>query len=209
MKQIGSLFSDAVSRAEASHARSVQGDPRKVRKKAGHQVTKLAEVRSKQRKNEARSFAQQARKMGLDPETLSKIDAAAKAHSTRSEQWIFVMLSPSQNANVVRWINSNSKRPHKAVELWATLLEHLRMDTGEIMATRQELAERVGMKPNDLSKTMSELASINAIRREKTGRSVRYFLNPSIATHLPSASAREAARDGAGPLLKLMEGGKE
>ena len=118
------------------------------------------------------------------------------------------MLSPAQNAEVVRWINKNSKRPQKASELWATLLEHLRVDTGEIMATRQELAQRVGMEPRTLSETMTELASINAIRREKEGRKVRYFLNPSIATHVPNPSKRKAARDEAGPLLKLMEGGR-
>ena len=55
---------------------------------------------------------------------------------------------------------------------------------------------------------MSRWGSINAIRREKEGRTVRYFLNPGIATHIPNASARKAAREGAGPLLRIMEGGK-
>ena len=118
------------------------------------------------------------------------------------------MLGPKENAVVVRWINRHSKRPHKAQELWATLLEYLCMDTGEIMATRQQLAERVGETPQNLSRIMTELASINAIRREKEGRTVRYFLNPGIATHIPNASARKAAREEAGPLLRIMEGGK-
>ena len=55
---------------------------------------------------------------------------------------------------------------------------------------------------------MSEFVSINPIERRKEGREVKYFLNPHIATHLPGAGAREAARDAAGPLLTLMEGGK-
>jgi DNA-binding IclR family transcriptional regulator len=117
------------------------------------------------------------------------------------------MLGPRENAAVVRWINAHSKRPHKAHELWATLLEHLRMDTGEVMATRQELAERVGIEPRHLSELMGELASINAVRREKRGRGVRYFLNPWIATHVPGSQARAAARQEAGPLLRVMEGG--
>jgi len=37
---------------------------------------------------------------------------------------------------------------------------------------------------------------------------VRYFLNANIATHLPSAALRAKAREEAGPLLKIMEGGK-
>ena len=119
------------------------------------------------------------------------------------------MLSPTQNAEVIDWLQSNSKRPHKVVMLWARLLQHLCMDTGEILATRQELAERVDMTSRDLSSTMTELALINAIRREKEGRNVKYFLNPNIATHLPNAAKRKAERDRAGSLLQLMEGGKE
>jgi DNA-binding IclR family transcriptional regulator len=118
------------------------------------------------------------------------------------------MLGPKENAAVVRWIGENSKRPQKAALLWATLLEHLRMDTGEIMATRQELADRIGVQPRGVSELMGELASINAVQRQKRGRGVRYFLNPTIATHLPGAQARLAARQEAGPLLRLMEGGK-
>lgn len=208
MKHVGNTLADAIARAERTLAdvesgRERVGAPNRAREAA--RVTKLAEIRAKKRKTEAEAFARQARVMGLDAETLHKVEAAAAAHATRSETWIFVMLSPQQNAAVIRWINANSKRPHKAVELWATLLEHLRMDTGEITASRQELADRVGMKPNDLSKTMSELASINAVRREKQGRAVKYYLNPGIATHVPNPAARAAARENAGPLLKLME----
>ena len=201
-------FAAASERAEKSLRRQSRGPATETPQERGHAVTKLSEERVKRRKDEARQIVQQARRLGLDAETLAKIDAAAQAHAQSSENWIFVMLSPAQNAEVVRWINKHSKRPQKASELWATLLEHLRMDTGEIMATRQELAQRVGMEPRDLSSTMTELASINAIRREKEGRKVRYFLNPSIATHVPNAAKRKAAREEAGPLLKLMEGGR-
>ena len=82
------------------------------------------------------------------------------------------------------------------------------VNTGEIMLTRAEIAERLDDLPRHVSSLMGELASINAIERRKQGREVKYFLNPHIATHLPGASAREAARDAAGPLLTLMEGGK-
>lgn len=208
MKPASDAFAQAIKSAERSLNRPRRGEGIETPKERSHVVTKLSAERIKKRKDEARQIIQQARRLGLDAETLEKIDAAAKAHAQSSENWIFVMLSPQQNAEVIRWINKNSKRPHKAVELWATLLEHLRIDTGEIMANRQELAERVGMDARDLSKTMTELASINAIRREKEGRKVKYFLNPAIATHLPNAAARAAAREQAGPLLRLMEGGK-
>jgi len=208
MKPVNEAFAAAIQQAEKSLRTRRCGTEQETPQQRGHNVTKLSAERAKKRREEARQIVQQARRLGLDAETLAKIDDAAKAHAASSENWIFVMLGPKENAAVVRWINQHSKRPHKAVELWATLLEHLRMDTGEIMATRQELAERVGMTPRDLSSTMTELASINAIRREKEGRNVRYFLNPHIATHVPNAAKRKVERDGAGPLLTLMEGGR-
>lgn len=177
-------------------------------KTAGHAIAKLADARTANRQAAAVDLMKQARKTGMSAEILEKIDAQLKANAQTSENWIFVMLSAKENEAVVEWLGKNSKRPHKAVLLWAMILGRLRIDTGEIMANRQELAERVGMNLNDLSKTMTELASINAIRKEKQGTKVTYFLNPQIATHLPNKAAREEARRKAGPLLQIMEGGK-
>lgn len=207
MDPIRDAFAASIARAERTLRQQRRGTVETPQER-GHVVSKLSAERAKRRREEARQIASQVRQLGLDADTLAKIDAAAQAHAQDSERWIFVMLGPRENAAVVRWISDNSKRPQKATLLWATLLEHLRMDTGEIMASRQDLAERVGMEPRDLSKVITELVSINAIRREKQGRGVRYFLNPAIATHVPGPQARAAARQGAGPLLRVMEGGK-
>ena len=51
---------------------------------------------------------------------------------------------PAQNAAVVRWINDHSKRPMKAMQLWAELFTVLHPTTGEIMADRETLADRLG-----------------------------------------------------------------
>ena len=208
MKPAKDAFAAALNRAEKSLRRRSGNTTIETPKEQGYAVAKLSDERSKKRREEARQIAQQARRLGLDADTLAKIDDAAAAYAQSSENWIFVMLSPAQNAEVIDWLQSNSKRPAKAVMVWARMLEHLRMDTGEIMVSRQQLADRVGMTPRDLSSTITELASINAVRREKEGRQVRYFLNPNIATHLPGAAARKAAREESGPLLSLMEGGK-
>jgi hypothetical protein len=126
-----------------------------------------------------------------------------------ADRWIFVMISPAQNSAVVRWLGHHSKRPQAAVLLWAELLTALRSDTGEILLTRAQIADRLSIAPKHVSEIMTELAQINAIRREKEGRRVRYFLNPSIATHIPGPEARKSAREAAGPLLVLMQGGKD
>jgi len=89
----------------------------------------------------------------------------------------------------------------------------LRRDTGEIMPTRDELAERVGTRPDHVSRVMHELASIGAIivHRERVagmrgpGRAV-YLMNPNVATNLTGA-ARDRAQDEA-PEPVVIEGGK-
>lgn len=208
MKPINDAFASAINRAERTLRQTAKGTTSETPQERGHTVTKLSEERVKRRKAEAQEIMQHVRRLGLDPDTLAKVDTAAKAHATTSENWMFVMMGPKENAAVVDWLSNNSKRPMKAVMLWARLLEKLDIHTGEIKATRQELADRVGMAPRDLSTLMSELASINAIRREKVGRGVRYFLNPNIATHVPGAAKRATERSTAGPLLTLMQGGQ-
>jgi hypothetical protein len=129
----------------------------------------------------------------------------AQAHN----EWTFLMLSPSQNAAVVRWLMENSKRPMVAARLWARLFEIIRNDTGEVMALRSDLAAHLGIESRTVSELMGELASINAIRKERNGRGVRYFMNSNVATHLPGPAARKAAREADGPLLRVMDGGKD
>lgn len=127
---------------------------------------------------------------------------------TRSEKgWPFVMLSPRQNKEVVSWIFSNSKHPRKCARLWAELFVCMRNDTGEILATRGELAAAVGVPPDEVSRMMGELASTNAVIKVKDGRRVRYFMNANVATTLPG-KARDDAQQDAGPLLLIMDGGK-
>jgi hypothetical protein len=137
---------------------------------------------------------------------LDKRTAAAKG-------WTFIMLSPSQNALVVKWIAANSGRRIEAMQLWAMCFEHLRNDTGEIMLRREELADRLGISGDDVSRIMSELEGLGAIirRRERVAGMkgpgvVRYFMNPNVATHLAGVERDKAQADA--PLLTLMEGGK-
>lgn len=145
---------------------------------------------------------------------LGRILAALDQVTVASEKWSFVMLSPAQNAAVVNWLDRNSSRPREAVRLWALCFTCMRSDTGEIMLTRLELAERIGTHEDNVSRIMGELVKVGAIisLREKVAGlkgpgMVRYFMNPRVATHLPTSAARDKAQESA-PLLTLMEGGK-
>ncbi len=159
--------------------------------------------------------AAELRQLVLDypalPEQARRQIVVAIDRQTAAENgWTFVMLSPSQNRAVQRWLVENSKRPQKAMLLWAELFDHLRRDTGEIMLSRDELAGLIDERPDHAGEIMAELASIGAIitRRERVagmrgpGRAV-YFMNPHVATNL-SGAARDRAQVEA-PKLRLVE----
>jgi hypothetical protein len=147
---------------------------------------------------------------GLPERSRSEIVAAIERQGAALNGWTFVMLSPSQNKAVARWLALNSKRPQKAMLLWAELFDHLRRDTGEIMLSRDQMAELIGEHPTNVSEIMHELASIGAIitTRERVvgmrgpGRAV-YFMNPNVATNL-SGAARDRAQAEA-PKLRIVE----
>ena len=148
---------------------------------------------------------------GLPERTRGEIIGTIDRQTAGEVGWTFVMLSPEQNAAVARWLGKNSSRPKIALVLWQELFTALRRDTGEIMLTREELAERVGTHPDHVSRVMHELASIGAIivHREKVagmrgpGRAV-YLMNPNVGTHLAGA-ARDKAQAAAGPLRLVTE----
>lgn len=220
MKRIGGMVSSEAR--EALHAaldsleaaRSERGGqrpqepPRAPQEAAAPVIRSLASERAQRRRQQAGKLVALAKSLGVQGEALQIVQRSADEARRGNETWVFVMISPAQNAAVVEWLSQHSKRPQVAVRLWAQLFAHLRSDTGEILQTRQELAERLGISAQNLSRIMTELERINAIRREKQGRQVRYFMNPNIATHL-APKAREASQVKAGPLLALMEGGRD
>ena len=151
---------------------------------------------------------------GLPERLRGELIAEIDRRTASRNGWTFVMLSPAENKAVVAWLNRNSRWPKVSVLLWAELFDNLRTDTGEIVLTRDELSDRVGCRPTEVSEIMGELESIGAIsrRRERVPGmrgpgQVRYFMSPRIGTHL-TGKARTDAQAKAGPLLTIMEGGK-
>jgi hypothetical protein len=147
---------------------------------------------------------------GLPEQPRSEIVAAIDRQAAAENGWTFVMLGPEQNAAVVSWLRENSRYPILAPALWAQLFTVLHRDTGQIMLTRDELAERLGSRLDEVSRIMHELASIGAIitRREPVsgvrgpGRAV-YFMNPNVATHLPKGVRGRAQAEA--PRLRTVE----
>lgn len=151
---------------------------------------------------------------GTDPRmarVVGELKAVLDRRTASRNGWTFLMLSPSQNRAVVKYLRSNSARPMVAVELWALCFEHLRNDTGEVLLSREQMAEEVGVAPKRVSEVMSELVKIGAISRVRErvpgmrgSGVVRYFMNPNVATQL-SGKARDDAQRSA-PMLALVGG---
>lgn len=148
------------------------------------------------------------------PEQVRDLFGVIDRRTASRNRWTFVMLSPSQNAAVVRHLRRSSSRPMVAMELWAMCFEHLRGDTGEILLTRDQIADSLGQHAQNISQIMSELEACGAIIRKRAkvagmrGPGVtRYFMNPNVATHLAGAE-RDLAQSKAPPLLTIMQGGK-
>ena len=108
------------------------------------------------------------------------------------------------------WLSDNSDRPQMAKDLLRKMLAVIRTDTGEIMASRKDLADMVDTAPDNITHIMADLKSIGVIHQERhplDKRKVRYFMNTTVATHLPEEVRRPKQRED-GPLLKIMNGGK-
>ena len=155
--------------------------------------------------------AQQLRRLILDfanlpPRASREIIHAIDLATAVDEGWTFLMINPMQNAAVVGWLCKHSARPSIAAHLWAQMLTATDRETGEVLLSRDELAERVGARPNGVTDVLRELEQIGAITRGRekipglrgSGRLV-VLINSRVATKLAGV-ARVKAQQAAQPL---------
>jgi predicted transcriptional regulator len=141
---------------------------------------------------------------GVMPDAVATIRRHIDRATASRSRWTFVMLSPSQNRAVVHYLRTNSSRPMAAMDVWALCFEHLDADTGEILLSRDQIAESTGDRPSNVSTIMGELEKFGAIsRRRKNGGGVRYYMNPRVATHLAGKERDDA--QAAAPQLRLVQ----
>jgi DNA-binding transcriptional ArsR family regulator len=140
---------------------------------------------------------------GSSPAIVSRLVTLLDREMSSRSGWRFIMVEPVLYAQVVDHLARHSRRKLKAVQLWAHLFATLPPDSNEVQLGREELAQAVGLQPRTISEIMSELEAVGAIYRRREGRGVRYFVHPSLGTHLTGA-VRDRAQ-GEAPKLRLVK----
>ena len=104
--------------------------------------------------------------------------------------WRFVMISPAQCLAVweaIRDLPAND-RPKQVRHIFDYILTHVEVNTGAVVLTREELAEKINAEPCTVSTLMGTLEKMGVIYRRRIKVSgmrgpgmVRYYLNPHVA----------------------------
>lgn len=100
------------------------------------------------------------------------------------------MLNPERHAAIMRWLYDNSRSPARAMLLYNHILTVVHPATGEVKASRGELAFRLGFAPRDVTRMMSELKALRVIRKEWFEGKDRWYFNSQVATHMQGDQRR-------------------
>lgn len=136
--------------------------------------------------------------LGLSDPTRDEI-AEALGRYEPTPRWTYVMLNPDQLRAVLKRINA-CPHPGLTLRVWTALVTHVRLETGEVMASRTRLADDADTTPQEVSRALTRLADMGILLRLKPGR---YAVNPAVAW-AGSLAKRETAAEEA-PRLRLVE----
>ena len=120
-------------------------------------------------------------------------------------RWCFVMINPEQFRYVTK-AAQKCRNVATTLSVWNAAITYIRMDTGEVMADREQLAKDADTLPRHVSTAMTELTKIGAIYKEKRGRKTAYFVNPNVGWAGGEGSRLEVAK--CVPKLRVVAGGK-
>ena len=132
-------------------------------------------------------------------------NALYRITETPGQRWLFVMINPEQ----FRFVTTAVRRgpdSGNTLAVWNSALTYVRMDTGEIMASRDQLASAAETNSVEVSRALGRLASIGAIVRIRRGRRMAYFVNPNVGWNGGEGTRQEAAREA--PQLRLVMPGE-
>ena len=154
--------------------------------------------------------------LGLPETAEADILITIQRHETGGQlvKWNFNMISPAQCLVVWNAIRQGD-RPSETRAVFDYALTHLEINTGIVTLTREEIAEYVDIRPQEVSAAMSRLESLGVIFRERVkvpgmkGRGkARYRINPHVGWN-GSLDRRQQLAEQNQPVLpfEVIEGG--
>lgn len=154
-------------------------------------------------KRKAEDARQAILNLGLPKQAETDILITIQRYETggQPEQWNFNMISPAQCLLVWDAIDANDPKPRTTRRVFDRVITHLETNTGIVTLTRDEIAERVGVAPYEVSKAMGRLEKLGAVIRERVkipgmkGRGkAQYRINPYVGWNGSLENRAEAAR---------------
>ena len=170
----------------------------------------------------AKEKAEDARQAVLDldlPQTATEaifVTIARHENGGRLAEWKFNMLNPSQCLAIWNAIDKlpTKGRPYTVRRVFDYVLTHIEQNTGIVTLTREELAEALNVRPQEVSTAMGILEEMKVVFRERVkvagmrGPGVaRYRLNQWVAWNGDLGIRKEQAKQIPLP-FDVLEGGK-
>jgi len=115
--------------------------------------------------------------------------------------WSFMRLNQDQFRYIVRAVR-DCRRPATTLSVWNAAITYMRIDTGEILTTREQLANDSGTSLGEVSRAMTELTKIGAILKTRRGQRVVYSINPRVGWNGGESSRQAAIKEA--PTLRLV-----
>lgn len=155
---------------------------------------------------------------GLPVTATEDILVTIARHETGGQlsDWKFNMISPAQCLAVWNAIEElpGDVRPRVVRRVFDYVLTHIETNTGLVTLTREEIADRVGVRPQEVSEAMGTLERMKVVFRERKrvagmrGPGIaRYRLNQHVAWNGELEIRKEQAKQIPLPFA-VIEGGK-
>lgn len=94
-----------------------------------------------------------------------------------SEEWVMVGMNQFAMMNVVAKHIQNDEEAFLLLKVWNMAITYIKNDTGEIMASSEQLADDASVAPEDVDRALKFLEQIGAFVRAKSGR---YAINQTF-----------------------------
>lgn len=182
-------------------------------------VTKFLPKAERLAKEKAETLRQAVFDFDLPESVQADMLVVIQRHETGGiiANWTFNMISPAQCLEVWNAIEElpPEARPQEVDKVFKLVITHVETNTGIVTLTREELADKIGIHPDEISKAMAQLEALGAVFRERVkvpgmrGRGkARYRLNPNVGWNGNLQTRKAVAEQFALPLT-VIEGGKK